>query len=110
MNVIHELRIYHCAQGRLPALHRRFQESTLALWRRHGIEPIGFWTTEVGESNHALTFMIRWESIAARELRWSAFNNDPDWLAVRERYEAEGPIVARIENQLLRPTSYSPLQ
>jgi hypothetical protein len=110
MSVVHELRIYHCAQGRLPALHRRFEESTLALWQRHGIEAVGFWTTEVGESNHALTFMIRWASLADREAKWAAFNADPAWLAAREKFESEGPIVARIENQLLKPTRYSPLQ
>lgn len=54
--------------------------------------------------------MIRWDSLAARERIWSAFSNDPEWLAARERFESEGPIVARIENQLLVPTRYSPLQ
>ncbi len=110
MAVIHELRVYHCAQGRLPALHRRFEEATLPLWRRHGIEAIGFWVTEVGPSNQARTFMIRWASLAERERLWSAFNADPDWLSARARFEAEGPIVARIENQLLTPTAYSPLR
>lgn len=107
---VHELRVYHCAQGRLPALHRRFQEATLPLWQRHGIEPIGFWTTEVGPSNQALTFMLRWESLASREMRWTAFSTDAEWIDARARFEAEGPIVARIENQLLVPTAYSPLQ
>jgi hypothetical protein len=107
---IHELRVYHCAQGRLPALHRRFEEATLPLWQRHGIDAVGFWTTEVGPSNQALTFMIRWDSLATRERIWSAFSADPEWIAARARFEAEGPIVARIENQLLVPTRYSPLQ
>lgn len=91
--MIHELRIYHCAQGQLSALHARFQDATLPLWQKHGVQAIGFWTTVVGPTNQALTFMLRWES-----------------LAERERYEAEGPIVARIENQLLEPTVYSPLR
>ena len=108
--MIHELRIYHCAQGRLPALHARFQEATLPLWHKHGVQAIGFWTTVVGPTNQALTFMLRWESLAERERIWDAFSNDPQWLQARERYEAEGPIVARIENQLLEPTAYSPLR
>lgn len=110
MTTVYELRVYHCAQGRLPALHRRFQEATLPLWKRHGIEAVGFWTTEVGPSNQALTFMVRWASLAERERTWATFSADPEWLQERERFEREGPIVARIENQLLAPTAYSPLR
>jgi len=108
--MIHELRVYHCAQGRLPALHQRFQDVTLGLWRRHGIRAVGFWTTLVGASNQTLTFMLQWESLAERERIWAAFSADPEWLEARQRYEAAGPIVARIENQLLEPTAYSPLR
>ncbi|WP_298900126.1 NIPSNAP family protein, partial [uncultured Devosia sp.] len=42
--MIYELRIYTCLPGRLPDLQRRFQDHTLALWERHGIEQAGFWT------------------------------------------------------------------
>lgn len=108
--MIYELRIYHCAQGRLPALHQRFQDVTLGLWDKHGIQAVGFWTTMVGPSNQALTFMLQWRSLAERERIWEAFSVDPEWVAARLRYEAEGPIVARIENQLLAPTAYSPLR
>jgi hypothetical protein len=108
--MIHELRIYHCAQGRLPALHERFREVTLSLWEKRGITAVGFWTTVVGHSNQALTFMLQWESLAERERIWNAFEKDPEWLAARERYEGQGPIVERIENQLLQPTAYSPLR
>ncbi|SHI24141.1 NIPSNAP family protein [Pollutimonas bauzanensis] len=108
--MIYELRIYHCAQGRLPALHRRFQDATLGLWDKHGIQAVGFWTTMVGPSNQTLTFMLQWRSLAERERIWEAFSADPEWVAARLRYEAEGPIVARIENQLLAPTDYSPLR
>ena len=49
--MIYELRTYRCVPGRLPALLARFEHTTLAIWRRHGIRPAGFWTTLVGESN-----------------------------------------------------------
>jgi hypothetical protein len=35
---------------------------------------------------------------------------DPEWLAARAETEKNGPIVARIENRLLSPTSYSRLR
>ncbi len=105
--MIYELRIYHCAHGRLPALHERFQKVTLPIWERYGIKQIGFWTTLVGPSNQTLTFMLQWESLAERERIWNAFSLDPEWINGRALYEEGGPIVADIENQLLTPTSYS---
>jgi hypothetical protein len=32
--MIYELRIYHCVTGRLPALLKRFETTTLGLWQR----------------------------------------------------------------------------
>ena len=39
--MIHELRIYHCLPGRLPALLKRFETVTLDLWKKHGIRQAG---------------------------------------------------------------------
>ena len=45
--MIVEMRVYHCAPGRLPALNERFSKATLGFFEKHGIRPIGFWTTLV---------------------------------------------------------------
>lgn len=108
--MIHELRIYHCAPGRLPALHDRFQTITLKLWEKFGIRPIGFWTTLTGPSNQTLTYMLQWDSLAERETKWNAFASDPEWLIKRAETEAVAIIVERIENQFLTPTGYSALR
>lgn len=104
-----ELRVYHCVPGRLPALHRRFEQVTLDLWRKHGIEQAGFFTTVIGASNQTLTYMLKWDSMAERETRWNAFTADPEWITQRAASEADGPIVARIDSSLLAPTAYSAL-
>ena len=108
--MIYELRTYHCAPGRLPALNRRFETITLAFWEKYGIEQVGFFTTLVGTSNQTLTYLLRWDSLAERERRWNAFAADPDWVAQRAATEAEAIIVERIENTFLNPTSYSALR
>jgi hypothetical protein len=108
--MIYELRTYHCAPGRLPALNARFESVTLKLWEKYGIRQVGFWTTLVGPSNHALTYMLQWESLAEREQKWNAFASDPEWIAKRNESEAQAAIVERIENQILAPTAYSALR
>jgi NIPSNAP len=108
--MIVELRIYHCVPGRLPDLHKRIETGAMPIWARHGIKPIGFWTTLVGPTNQALTYMLQWESLADRERRWTAFMNDPEWQAKRAQSEANGQIVERIDSSFLVPTAYSPIK
>lgn len=105
--MIHELRIYHCVPGRLPALLQRFEQTTLALWQRHGIRQAGFWTVMVGESNQDLYYLLAWESLAERERKWGAFMTDPEWIEKRAKSESGGPIVASIANAFLQPTAFS---
>jgi len=53
--MIYELRVYHCVPGRLPDLVKRFDTLTLPLWKKHGIQQAGFWTTLIGPSNQELS-------------------------------------------------------
>ncbi|MEK9671858.1 MAG: NIPSNAP family protein [Rhodospirillaceae bacterium] len=105
--MIHELRIYHCAPGRLPALLKRFETTTLKIWDRHGIRQAGFWTTEIGPNNHDLYYLLEWENIGERDQRWTAFQSDPEWIEKRALSEKDGPIVATLENIILKPTAFS---
>jgi hypothetical protein len=105
--MIHELRIYRCVPGRLPALLNRFETITLGIWERHGIRQAGFWTTLVGESNQDLSYLLAWESLAERERKWTAFQADPEWIAKRAETERDGAIVANIVNSFLQPTAFS---
>ncbi|CCE07063.1 conserved hypothetical protein [Bradyrhizobium sp. STM 3843] len=108
--MIYESRVYHCVPGRLPALLKRFETVTLKLFEKHGIRPVGFFTTLIGESNQELTYFLAWESLAERESRWTAFATDPEWLAARAKSEEDGQIVANIVSQLLTPTVFSAMR
>ncbi|WP_316176367.1 MULTISPECIES: NIPSNAP family protein [unclassified Bradyrhizobium] len=108
--MIYESRIYRCIPGRLSALLKRFETTTLKLWGKHGIRPVGFFTTLIGESNQDLTYFIAWESLAERETKWTKFMTDPDWIAARAKSEEDGQIVANITSQFLVPTAFSALK
>jgi len=105
--MLYEQRIYTCLPGRLPALLKRFETATLKIWEKHGIRQAGFWTTIVGPSNHELIYLIQWESLTEREIKWQAFITDPEWLKVRAETESNGPIVANLANAILQPTAFS---
>ena len=105
--MIYEMRIYRCVPGRLPALLQRFEKVTLHLWKKHGIRQAGFWTTLIGESNHELTYLLAWESLAEREKKWTEFMNDPQWVSARAESERDGPIIHNGRNQILLPTAFS---
>jgi hypothetical protein len=62
----------------------------------------------LGKSSNELTYILAWESLADRELKWTAFQEDPAWHRVREESERDGPIVATISSQILTPTPFLP--
>ena len=91
----------------MPALLKRFENHTLRMWEKHGIRQAGFWTTIIGASNHELTYLLAWESLAEREKKWAAFQSDPDWIAARAESEKDGAILTHFSNSILQPTSFS---
>jgi len=105
--MIYELRVYHCLPGRLPALLKRFETTTVRLFEKHGIHQAGFWTVAIGESNQDLVYMLRWESLAERDKKFAAFQTDPEWIEARRKSEEDGPLVASISNSILTPTAFS---
>jgi hypothetical protein len=105
--MIHEMRVYHCVPGKLPALLDRFDTITLKIWERFGIRQAGFRTVAIGESNHTLIYLLAWDSLAEREEKWTAFLNDPEWQAKRAETEAGGPLLTHVSNQILQPKAFS---
>lgn len=108
--MVYELRVYRCMPGRLPDLNKRFETVTLKMWERHGIRPLGFWTTLIGESNQDLHYLLEWKNLAERERVWGGFMSDPEWLKARAETEKNGPIVAQITNTILAPTAFSKMK
>ncbi|EKS40326.1 NIPSNAP family protein [Afipia clevelandensis] len=105
--MILEMRVYRCLPGRLPNLLKRFENHTLKIWDKHGIRQAGFFTTVIGQSHQELTYFLKWDSLAEREQKWTAFMSDPAWLTARSDSEKDGQIVENIVSQILTPTAFS---
>lgn len=104
----YELRIYHAAPGKLDDLHQRFRNHTLRLFERHGITSVGYWVPIQNNEDTRLFFLLSYPSREAREASWKAFVADPDWQAASKASEAQGVLVAKVENYFLGATDYSP--
>jgi len=111
-NRVFELRTYTCNEGKLEALKARFRDHTIALFKRHGIESIGYWVPQDPEkSKTTLIYIIAHPSREAATKNWDAFRADPEWKKVAADSEANGKILAKPpESVFMDPTDFSKLK
>lgn len=106
-----ELRVYTTAEGRLDALHARFRDHTNALFKKHGIEIIGFWTpADEPRSKNTLIYILAYPSREAREQSWKDFQADPEWQKAKADSEKDGKIVINVDSTYMTPTDFSPIK
>lgn len=108
---VYELRTYTTYDGKLEALHRRFEDHTLRLFEKHGMKNIAYWTPNDPDlKNKTLIYVISHENAEAATASWEAFRTDPEWQKAYEASHADGPIVQRVESVFMSTTAYSPMK
>ncbi len=107
--VVYELRVYHAPPGKLPELLARFREHTVKLFERHGMKSVAYWTPvdEPGKSD-TLIYILLHPSREAAAANWKAFQDDPEWKSVRDKSEANGKIVDKVDSTFIALTDFSP--
>ncbi|MBI3208337.1 MAG: NIPSNAP family protein [Candidatus Solibacter usitatus] len=81
------------------------------IFRRVGLQPVFFGEAIAGRQMPNLTYMLCYDSLAAREKNWAAFLADPAWLKLRATPGlSDLEIVSNISNTLLRPLPFSPIR
>lgn len=108
-NSVYELRVYHTYEGKLEDLLRRFREHTTQLFEKHGIKNIAYWTpTDDPLKGKTLFYIIAHPSREAATTNWKAFSDDPEWQSVKEKSEANGKLVEKVDSTFLTLTDFSP--
>lgn len=102
-----EMRVYYAAPGKLDELHKRFRDHTTALFKKHGMTNLGYWTP-VENADLKLVYVLAYPSREARDASWKAFAADPDWQAAYKASEVNGKLVAKFESTFMQATDYSP--
>ncbi len=129
---VYELRVYFTHPGKLDALNARFRDHTCGLFKKHGIELVGFWTPgaeandpkkvlaavtkakpeEMDEfkDDGTLIYIVAFPNADAQKKAWAEFRADPDWIKAKTESEKPGPIVKFVMSRNLKATDYSPLK
>jgi len=110
---VFELRTYVTYPGKLDALHKRFREHTCRLFKKHGIELVGFWTPAEGpDAQNTLIYIVAFPSKEAQKKAWADFGSDPEWKQAFADSHKDGVIVdqSKLKSQNLAATDYSPIK
>jgi hypothetical protein len=109
---VFELRTYHTFPGRLDALNARFRDHTNRIFKKHGMEMVGYWVPQDEKDGKGgkLVYILAFPSREAAKKAWDAFRADPEWHKVRDASEKDGKIVEKVESVFLDPTDYSPIK
>jgi NIPSNAP protein len=108
---VYELRTYTAPEGKLDALKARFRDHTIRIFKKHGIESIGYWVPQDGDrSKNTLIYIVAHPSREAATKNWAAFAADPEWKKVAAESEANGKIVTKVESVFMDPTEFSKLK
>ncbi|MBL8172074.1 MAG: NIPSNAP family protein [Acidobacteria bacterium] len=108
----YELRTYIAAPGKLEELHARFRNHTLKLFKKHGMEVVGFWgpTDKEKGSENTLIYVLAYPNREARDAAWKAFAADPEWQAARKESEKNGKLTDKVDSVIMGSTDYAPVK
>ena len=106
---VYELRIYHAYEGKLDDLLRRFRDHTMKLFEKHGIKNVAYWTpTDDPLKGKTLVYILAHPSREAATANWQAFRDDPEWISARDKSEANGKLVEKVDSTFMTMTEFSP--
>jgi hypothetical protein len=108
---VFELRTYVASPGKFEALHKRFREHTVDLFKKHGMTSIAYWVPTDADKGHndTLIYLLGFPSRDAAKASWKAFGSDPEWQKVYKESQPDGvPLAGKVTSVYLEPTDYSP--
>ena len=109
---VFEMRTYVCFPGKLEALKTRFRDHTIRIFKKHGMESIGYWVPQDDAQGKATTliYIIAHASREQAVKNWNDFRNDPEWKKVAADSEANGKIVEKVISVYMDPADFSQIK
>jgi hypothetical protein len=108
---VFELRTYYAKPGKMNALHARFRNHTTALFKKHGMEVIAYWSPiDPADAEKRMIYVLAYPSYDAAKASWKAFQADPDWQKAKKESEVDGVLVDKVDSVFMTATDYSPMK
>lgn len=108
---VFELRTYFPAAGKVSNILARFREHTVALFTKHGIQNIAYFTSiEKDNKQPVLIYLLAHKSEEAGKKSFEEFGKDPDWVKVKTESEKDGKIVDSIQSVYMKPLPFSKIK
>jgi hypothetical protein len=112
---VFELRTYTSTRDKLPRLLARFRDHTRALFSKHGMSNIAYWTPDKDQSgvDTTLIYILAHKSKEARDASFKAFRDDPAWIEAKQASEKTGgplTVTDGVKSVLMQATDYSPIK
>jgi len=109
---VFELRIYTAKEGLLPNINNRFREATIPLFKKHGMQFIGFWNLMDDQegADRTLIYMLAHDGPEAANASWKSFLEDPVWIAASQEGIGKLIIEKGINRTYLNPLDFSPMK
>ncbi len=106
--MIYEERVYEIPNPVRMAFHERFEKHAMRIMEKYNFEVVGCWDEVIGEMQN-FVYILAWKDLNSRQDAWAKFNDDEEWTQIKkESTEIYGQLVAKTQNKILSPTTYSP--
>jgi hypothetical protein len=107
-----ELRLYSVLPGKLDAFRDRWRDFAVPIYRRHGLQSIGWWIAESKDAAGRDQFvcLLAGESLDSIPKSIAAFHADPEWRRVEAETERGGKLREGVVAHRLLPTDFSALK
>jgi hypothetical protein len=110
-NRVFEIRTYTAPEGKLEALHARFRDHTLRIFKNHNMTSIAYFRPQDDPiKQNTLIYVLAHPSREAAKKNWADFQADPEWQKVSAESQKDGRIVSKVDSVFADPADYSPIK
>ncbi len=95
-----EIRKYYAHDGKLEELIARFENHTMAIFERIGMENIAYFLPLENDDN-SLTYILGYPDKASRDRMWNTFMADQEWIQAYQKSTENGALVKRVEETFM---------
>lgn len=108
---IYEIRTYTAAEGKLPAVLKRFRDHELPIFERNGMHAVLYSVAaEPPLSQNTFIYILEHASRESARTGWAGFAKDPEFAVARAESDQGGRAVVKVESVFVNPTDFSPMK